>query len=139
MRERLDEIPVYEHRQGSVSAEHFNIVTIALKRLERPIRLELPKLRTLDLLLDDDAWIVVDRNLNDVPVMAWLDFDTRHRAGLHAPVSCTLNFYHIHAPIIIGKVMEAMDLLLGERLTQKFPEIGEKVIPFPGAEKTKED
>lgn len=139
MKEILAEIPVYEHQDFVVSAQLFNLVQIALKRLERPIRLQLPRLRTLDLLLDEDAWIVVDRALNDVPVMAWLDFDLEKRAGLHAEVNCTLKLYHAHAPAIIAKVVEAMGLLLGERLANKFPDIGEKVLPFshktPDAEK----
>ena len=53
--------------------------------------------------------------LNDIPVMAWLDFETKNR-GLHEPIKYTLNMYHAHAHIIQPRVIEAMTLLLGEQL-----------------------
>lgn len=117
MKSYLDDIPVYESTQASVSAEHYNLVQIALKRLGSPIRLELPKLRTLDFLIDEETWIIIDRSLNDIPVMAWLDFETKDR-GLHTPLTCTLNTYHAHATIIQPRVIEAMTLLLGEKLAE---------------------
>ena len=117
MKSYLDDIPVYSSSQTSVSAEHYNLVQIALKRLSSPIRLELPKLRTLDFLLEEETWIIIDRSLNDIPVMAWLDFETKDRS-LHAPLACTLNTYHAHANIIQPRVIEAMTLLLGEKLTE---------------------
>ena len=118
MKSYLDDIPVYESTQTSVSAEHFNLVQIAMKRLGSPIRLELPKMRTLDFMLDEETWIIVDRSLNDIPVMAWLDFETKDR-GLHEPLKCTLNLYHAHANLIYPRVIEAMTLLLGEQLADK--------------------
>ena len=118
MKSYLTDIPVYQKLKTAVSAEHFNLVQIALKRLGSPIRLELPKLRTLDFLLDQETWIIVDRTLNDIPVMAWLDFETKDR-GLHEPLNCTLNLYHAHANIIHPRVIEAMTLLLGEQLADK--------------------
>ena len=117
MKNYLNDIPVYQRITTTVSAEHFNLVKIALKRLGSPIRLELPKLRTLDFLLDEETWIIVDRHLNDIPVMAWLDFETKDRS-LHEPLNCTLNLYHAHANIIQPRVIEAMTLLLGEKLAQ---------------------
>lgn len=115
MKSYLTDRPIYERLKSTVSAEHFNLVQIALKRLGSPVRLKLPKLRTLDFLLDEETWIIVDRSLNDIPVMAWLDFDTRNRS-LHEPLNCTLNLYHAHASIIQPRVIEAMTLLLGEKL-----------------------
>ncbi len=117
MKNYLDDIPVYKSTQITVNAEHFNLVQIALKRLGSTIRLEMPKLRTLDLMLDEETWIIVDRSLNDIPVMAWLDFETKDR-GLHEPIKCKLNIYHAHATIIHPRVIEAMTLLLGEKLAE---------------------
>lgn len=118
MNSRLENIPVYASRAGKVSAEHFNLAHIALKRLGKgnSIRIPLPKLRTLELIIEPDAWIVIDTALNEVPIIAWLDFQTRDRA-LHEPVSCTVNYYHVHGGIIRGKALEAMALILGERLS----------------------
>lgn len=117
MRSRLDELPVFEVRQVNMRAEDYNLVQIALKRLGSPLRLELPRLRTLDLILEKDAWIVVDRSLNDIPVLAWIDFHSAQRQNLHEPVACERRTYHTHALIIIDKVIEAMHLILGERLS----------------------
>ena len=118
MKSYLTDIPVFQKLKTAVSAEHFNLVQIALKRLGSPIRLELPKLRTLDFLLDQETWIIVDRSLNDIPVMAWLDFETKDR-GLHEPLNCTQNLNHAQANIIHPRVIEAMTLLLGEQLADK--------------------
>lgn len=118
MKSKLEDLPTFETRQAAVEAIHYNLVQVALKRLGSPLRFSLPKLRTLDLYLEKEAWIVVDKSLNDIPVMAWIDFDTSQRASLHEDIACTLKIYHSHAGILIKKVMEAMTLLIGEQLDQ---------------------
>lgn len=129
----LDEIPIYEKRPVSISAEHFNSVQIALKRIASTIRFELPKLRTLDLVLDKDDWVVVDRSLNDIPVIAWTEFQSEGRLDLHHPIACQLQIYHQHATIIIEKVMEAMELIIGEKLDEKFPDTDDTTVtPISG-------
>jgi len=130
MRSRLDELPVFETRQVDIRAEDYNLVHIALKRLGNPLRVELPKLRTLDLVLEKDAWIVVDRSLNDIPVIAWIDFKISHRQTLHEPVSCERRTYHTHALLIIDKVIEAMHLILGEKLEAVSPAGSKPVSPI---------
>jgi hypothetical protein len=119
LRSRLDDLPIYEVRDSQVAAIHFNLVLIALKRLEKSIRFELPHLRTLDLILEEDAWVVVDRAQNDIPILAWVNFSTQQRSNLHEPISCQRRSYHAHALIIIDKVMEAMQLILGEQLSAR--------------------
>lgn len=116
MKSKLEDLPTFEIRHVTVEAIHYNLVQVALKRLGQPLRFALPKLRTLDLHLEKEAWIVVDKSLNDIPVMAWVDFDTTDRSNLHENIPCTLKIYHSHAGILIKKVMEAMTLLLGEQL-----------------------
>jgi hypothetical protein len=130
MRSRLDDLPVFESRQLSMRAEDYNLVHIALNRLGNPIRVELPRLRTLDLVLEKDAWIVVDRSLNDIPVVAWIDFKVSHRQTLHEPVACERRTYHTHALLIVDKVIEAMHLILGEKLGEISPTISEQVTPI---------
>jgi hypothetical protein len=130
MRSRLDDIPVFETRQVDMQAENYNLAHIALNRLGNPIRVELPRLRTLDLILEKDAWIVVDRSLNDIPVVAWIDFKVSHRQNLHEPVSCERRTYHTHALLIVDKVIEAMHLILGERLDAIAPATEDHVIPI---------
>lgn len=130
MRSRLDDLPVFDTRQVSVPAAEYNLVQIALKRLENPIRIELPSLRTLDLILETDAWIVVDRSLNDIPVIAWIDFNVAHRQNLHEPVTCERRTYHTHALLIVDKVNEAMYQILTHKLEDLPPTGTEKILPI---------
>jgi hypothetical protein len=132
MYNRHDEVPVFEYRDGVIDAVHYNTVQTAFKRLGEEIRLSIPKLKTLDLILQRDAWIVVDRALNDVPVAAWTNFDTERRDALHTPIHCQLRLYHANGGIIIKRVLEAMELLLGERLSEL--ETSHTVINFPDRE-----
>ena len=129
---RHDEVPVFEYRDGVINAVHYNTVQTAFKRLGDEIRLAIPKLKTLDLILQRDAWIVVDRAFNDVPVAAWTNFDTARREALHAPVHCQLRLFHANGGMIIKRVLEAMELLLGERLSEL--ESSHQVINFPERE-----
>lgn len=115
---RHDEVPVFEYRDGVIDAIHYNHVQVALKRLGESLRLSLPRLKTLDLILQHDAWIIVDRAFNDVPVAAWTNFDTERRDALHAPVHCQVRLFHANAGIILKRVLEAMEMLLGERLDE---------------------
>ena len=128
MKSRLEDLPTFETRRATVKAIHYNLVQVAFKRLGSPLRFALPKLRTLDLHLEKDAWIVVDKSLNDIPVMAWVDFDTAGRASLHEDIPCILKIYHSHAGMLIDKVMEAMTLLIGEQLD--LPDDAATVVPL---------
>jgi hypothetical protein len=101
---RLEDIPVYEKKIKPIEANIFNAIRVRQLRLKKSLRFELKDLRTLDLILENDAWIVVDRSLNDIPVMAWIDFS--HRDNLHLPVECTILYYHAHAEKIEQKILE---------------------------------
>lgn len=125
---RLNDLPVFESRNTRLRAEDYNLVKIALKRLGSPLRLEIPRLRTLDFIFEDDNWVIVDRRLNDIPIIAWLNFDEKNRGGLHEPVQCERRTYHTHALIIVDKALEAMQLMLGERLADLTPETTNKVV-----------
>ena len=48
------------------SANYFNQAQTALKRIGEQIRFKIPELNHLDLILQEDAWIVVDRVLDDL-------------------------------------------------------------------------
>ena len=77
---RHNEVPLLHNREGKVEAVYYNEVQTALKKLGRQIRFPIPKLKHLDLILQKDAWIVVDRALSDFPVLAWTSFQTENRA-----------------------------------------------------------
>ncbi len=116
MYRRHEEVPVYEYRDAIIEAHYFNTVQTALRRLGAELSLSIPGLKTLDLILQPDAWIVVDRALYDVPIAAWTEFDTGRRETLHKPVHCQLRLYHVNAGMIIKRVLDSMEQILGERL-----------------------
>jgi len=110
----LEGIPIYERRQTNIDAAHYNLVRRFFIKGHSELRYPLPGLRTLDLILEEKAWIVVDRDLNDVPVLAWVNFKTEHRSAIHEPIACDLWMYHIHATVILEKVLALLD----ERMEQ---------------------
>jgi hypothetical protein len=128
---RLDDIPVFERKQTTVPAADFNLVQIALNRLGEPLHIPLTVLRSLELILERESWIVVDRDLNDIPILAWTDFQSGGRTTLHAPIPCQLKTYHLHAPVILEQVTAFMEQELETRLSelQKACEI-ENVVPL---------
>ena len=97
-----------------IEADCYNRVRLALHRLPRPLRVELPDHRGLEALLDDDGWLVVDTLQADQPVLAWVDFG--HRNGLNEPVACVLKTYHVHAGLVMGTALEALARALTDRL-----------------------
>lgn len=130
MYSRLDKVPVYEYRDGEIPANYYNHVQVALKRLGEELRFPIPKLKHLDLMLQKDAWIIVDRVLNDVPVVAWTDFQTDHRTTLHEPIKCRIRLYHAHGAIIMQRTLEAMELILGEMLDELEPHDSADIKPL---------
>ena len=113
-RTRLNDIPTLKSLPSTVTADRYNRVRLALRRLENPLRIELPKLRSLDFILEDEIWAIVDRDLNDIPVVAWTDFEPR--SSLHQPVHCTMRIYHLHADAIVEQALEKLDEILEARL-----------------------
>lgn len=78
---------------------------------------------------------MVDRVLNDYPIVTWTDFETKHRDSLHEPIQCHIRYFHVAATMIKNRTLEAMELLLGEELADKITnnEIEEAtIIPFRG-------
>ncbi|MEW5890316.1 MAG: hypothetical protein AB1768_15040 [Pseudomonadota bacterium] len=66
--------------------------------------------------LEERQWVCVDASLNDVPVVAWSDFQDRDRALLHAPVPCIVTHFHFGASAIRDRVLDAMAAELETRL-----------------------
>lgn len=130
MKSRLQDVPVLKTLVTTVEAKYFNRVRLGLLRLENQLRFELPRLRSLDLLMDEEIWLCVDRSMNDLPVLAWMDFAIKERQALHEPVRCQLRFFHSHANIIAKTILEDMDKLLAERLTQLSSSYSHTVSPF---------
>jgi len=127
---RHDEVPQLSARAGKVDALYYNHVQTALKQLGNQIRLRIPKLKHLDLILQKDAWIIVDITLNDVPVAAWTLFETKGRNSLHEPIRCEIRFFHYAATMILNRTLEAMELMLGELEERSSPDKKFNVLPI---------
>lgn len=100
----------------TVEARYYNRVRLALKRLGKPLEVELDgELRQTGMILTDHEWLCVDRARDDLPLVAWTDFAIKERDALHAPVRCTLHLYHSHAGLLIGRVLPCLDRILQQR------------------------
>jgi len=133
---RHHDVPPLEVRHNrKVDARYYNHVQTALKKLGPEIRIRLTGLKHLDLIIQKDAWIVVDRVLNDVPVVAWLDFQVHHRESLHEPIACELRIWHALASMIMSRTLKAMDLLLDQELDElEQDDSGHRILKFPPKE-----
>jgi hypothetical protein len=127
---RLRDVPALKVIDSVVAAKHYNRVRLALMRLEDPLRFPLPHLRGLDMVLSDTEWICVDRTLNDLPVLAWTDFQISGRSALYAPVACRLRFYHAYAGLIVGTLLQDVAVILAERINKSRPPYRRSVTPL---------
>lgn len=112
-----EEFPAFASRPDAVAARPFNLWRLASRRLGLPMRLALPGLKGLELVLTDGAWICVDPQLNDMPIIAWTGFQAAaDRSALHRPIPCELRYFHIGASMVRARVLDLMERLLDERL-----------------------
>ena len=128
MSNRLDDLPVYEYKKSEVAGHYYNHVSLALKRLDKQIRLSIPGLKHLDLILDNEAWIIIDTVHAEFPIAAWSDFETEGRTDLAAPVKCVIRTYHAAADLILERTLDAMEQIIDERLLEKYDDQQDKVI-----------
>lgn len=103
---RYEALRVYPKR---IPAECWNAVRLALRRHGRPLSIELRGMRAVSCELDEAAWVVWGPpHYGAAPLMAWTAFARPH-AALHLPVSCELRLYHLHAGLLMGPALEAVE------------------------------
>jgi len=123
MIKRLKDIPVYSSTQVNIEAEIFNTIRIATLRLALPIRLTLPRFQYIDVIIDHDSWACVDRSLNDLPVIAWTEFDITNRSALHLPVSCKISNYHFQSSQVVEGALSFIKMALERQLSARTSDI----------------
>ena len=99
-------------RPKTIEAACYNRVRLALVRRGRPLRVAVPGHRGLEMILDDRWWLCVDSLHDDQPILGWDQFETAGRDALHAPMHCRLCFYHVHAGLVMGSVLDALQQAL---------------------------
>lgn len=105
----IEEFRVLHCTRRYIAATDFNLVRLALSRLENPLRLDLGRhMRFLEVILCDEYWACFDNCRNLQPVLAWTAFECAARGGLHEPVGCELNFYHDHAGLVTGDILQSI-------------------------------
>ena len=127
---RHNEVPVLHTREGKMDALYYNHVQTALKKLGPQIRLRIPTLKHLELIIQRDAWIVVDLAISEFPILCWTGFETNHRDNLHEPIKCEVRYFHYGASMIYNKTIEGMELMLGELLGEEVSKDSSKVVSF---------
>ena len=115
---RLKEIPKYSSSGTTVSADVYNTIRLALCRLSPVVRMPLPGLAQIDMIIDDDSWVCVDRSMDDLPIVAWTNFSRTER-GLHEPINCQLHYYHFCAGKIGRSALQSTKCLLDGKLREK--------------------
>lgn len=108
MKSRIEDIPKLKTEPSAIDGGRYNQICIGLLHAGGPLRIELPGLRGMDIIIDEAAWVCVDRTLYDLPVLAWTDFNKSSRESLHAPIKCLLHYYHIHAELIKDTVLNTV-------------------------------
>lgn len=73
-------------------------------------------MKCLDIILNDQYWLCIDRCVGDQPILAWTAFETLERSALNASVACELRLYHYHAGLVMGEVLQSLGQTLQQRL-----------------------
>lgn len=104
----LDDYPALRVMQKTITASDYNRIRLGLSREKLPWRIELKKFRCLYCVLDETAWVCIDECQDDLPILAWRDFNVSQRDSLESPVTCRLFLFHTHAGLIMGSALEAL-------------------------------
>lgn len=113
---RVDDVPVYEQRGDVIEANLYNLWRRAKLRFATPLRLEFDELPGIALILERSEWACVNVQQNDLPLLAWVEFEDQGRDSLHTPVPCKLNYYHYAASKYRGRVLQLMATALERQL-----------------------
>ena len=103
-----EDYPTLRVMHKTITADDYNRIRIGLSREKLPWRIKLTRIRCLQFVLNETAWVCIDECQDDLPIMAWADFNTEQRESLEDPVSCRLHLYHTHAGLVMGNALDAL-------------------------------
>ncbi|MFO8154900.1 MAG: hypothetical protein ACQERR_05145 [Pseudomonadota bacterium] len=128
---RLWDLPTYRTMETGMALERFHCLRLFLLRAGEPRILDLRGLRSLGLLLEDEAWVCIDRTMNDLPVAAWTHFRRPASLAPGEQVTCQLHHYHSHASLIVNSILEKAESEVMRRSRRTAPGRA-AILPFPG-------
>lgn len=105
----IDEIMPLRVWPKMIEAVQYNQIRIGILRLGAPLYLPLPELPGLTCALDPRTWVVFDETHNGIPILAWRDFHRQADDTLQASVICELRTFHMHAGLIMGRALDAIE------------------------------
>jgi len=123
---RVNDIPCYAQRPDRLDAQLYNLWRRARLHLRLPIRISLPEQAGVVMIVEARELICANARQNDLPILAWVEFEDRQRSALHTPVPCKLNYYHFAASRYRARALEAMAEELQRRLRNR---IGGGTLP----------
>lgn len=113
---RIADVPYCAQRDDEVEAKLYNLWRRAKRRFSMPLRLPLLDYPGFVMILEARAWVCADERQNDIPILAWVEFEDEGRDALHLPVKCKLNYYHFAASKVRAHSLELVQAELEKRL-----------------------
>lgn len=104
----LDEFTPLRTIRRVLPASCYNTIRLAQLRVGVPLRMPVPGLRLVECILEREAWVCIDSRLDHLPLIAWTAFRAAGR-GLHEDVPCEQRLYHVHAGLIMGSALDAIE------------------------------
>jgi len=128
MNTKIENVPKLKTVLASIEAPLYNIARLATIKFETPLRLQLPGHKTIDVILNRNTWVCIDRAMYDLPALAWTHLNHENRQALHTPVESELHYYHIHVNISADNVLESLQAALQLLLANSEPNQPGEVI-----------
>lgn len=82
-----------------------------------PVRFPLDDHHGMVMIIEEHELVCVNETQNDLPYLAWLEFEDKGRDALHTPVRCKLNYYHYAASKFRAKSLDQMQRGLEQLLS----------------------
>ncbi len=130
MRTKIYEIPACFIETIEVGAERYNLIQLALSRLGGPLCFPLLGLRHLDMVLEKESWVCIDRGALDLPVAAWHLFEKESHLNLQSTVLCELRHYQANTDILLPYIWMSMESILKGYLSNGHSHRGASVVPM---------
>lgn len=102
---RIGDVPFYSRQDDHIDARLYNAWRRAKLRHKIPMRLPLKGLRGLTMLVETHNLVCVHETQNDLPIIAWVEFEDNQRDSLHLPIKCKRYHYHFAAEKIREQVL----------------------------------